>query len=152
MREFVIKENKLNSNNILEAETADNKGYKLILGKESMLKKSLIMQSFDGNKTATIHYQHILFERAKLPKLEIICKAGQRAIVKKDIHQLCDVINISGDNLKVQGDVYSDKFEILIEEECVAAYYWKDRQICVSVDSDNEVMAVAIAFSIQLAK
>ena len=152
MREFVIKQGSSNINEVFVAEIAESEGYKLILEKESMLKKILTIHSFDGNKVATIHYQHILFERAKLPKLEIVCNTGQRAIVKKDIHQLCDVINISGDNLKVQGDVYSDKFEILIEEEYVATYYWKDRQVCVSVDSDNEVMAVAIAFSIQIAK
>lgn len=72
--------------------------------------------------------------------------------MKREIEQLCDTINISGQGLLVKGDVFSDKFKLILNEKYIAIYSWENQSIRVAADSDNEVLAIAIAFSIELAK
>lgn len=54
------------------------------------------MQDVNGKIEANFSYQHILFEKAKMPKINVLCEAGRSAVVKKDIVQLCDRIHILG--------------------------------------------------------
>ncbi|MDD7027762.1 MAG: hypothetical protein PUI46_11855 [Lachnospiraceae bacterium] len=149
MRDFLLKKN---LNNELMYVSDLTKGYSLLLEKETLLTKKYNIQSTDGEQVASIDYKHILFEKAKLPQLKIFCRDGHKAVVKREIEQLCDTINISGQGLLVKGDVFSDKFKLILNEKYIAIYSWENQSIRVAADSDNEVLAIAIAFSIELAK
>lgn len=126
--------------------------YLLCFQKESSVARRYMIQSENGKEVAKINYTHILFEPAKMPRIEIFGNDGTKVTVKKEIEQLKDTIKVLGEDFAVHGDIYSENFELLYKGECIAAFRWQGPRICVSADSENEILAAAIAFAIELAK
>lgn len=154
MKKLLLKKIDLDGKEALSiVEPADgDAAYALVRQKESLLKDMFIVRSKLGEEVATIKMEHILFTPAKLPVFTISTKNGERFIVKKEIEQLSDVINIEGEGLAIKGNPSSERFELLCSGRCIAAFIYNDegKQIFVE-DGNYEFLAVAFAFALKLA-
>ncbi len=152
MRELLSRKTENSKIPFVMESTEHNVCYSLCLQKESLLARKYLICSETDSEIAYINYKHILFEKANMPKLEIFFNNGTHVTVKKEIEQLCDTIKISGEDLAVNGDIYSKSFELLHKGKCIATFHWQGKRICVLTNNINEHLAIAIAFSIELAK
>lgn len=124
--------------------------YTLTQKKDSLLKESFVIQSGSGDEVASIKMEHILFTPGKMPKLTLSTKDGKHFVVKKEIEQLRDIIRIEGEGLSVKGDLYSEHFELLCGDQCIAAFTYDDAGKMIRADENYELIAVMFAFALEL--
>lgn len=126
--------------------------YALEKTKESILSECFMVWSESGSEVAAVKREHVLFTPAKLPKVTVFMKDGRSFAVKKEMEQLTDVIRVEGEAVTVKGTVFSEQFELLCEDKCIAAYTYKDRKLVFEVDETEELLAVLFAFAVTLAR
>lgn len=132
--------------------TDDSIEYALIKQKESLLTVHFAVQSKFGDEIATIKMEHILFTPAKMPKLTITIKGGDSFVVKKEIEQLSDVINVEGGDLTIGGNPFSKQFELLRKGKCIAMISGNEEGKIIRIKDENyEKLVVLFALAIKLA-
>ena len=93
-----------------------------------------------------------MFTPAKMPKLTVTSKDGKHFIVKREIEQLRDIINIEGEDLSIKGDLFSENFELMCKDQCIASFIYDKTEKRIRADEDYELLAVLFAFALELVK
>lgn len=134
-------------------ETTDGKTcYTLVKQEETLLTKNFTVESNIEGKIANINCKHILFEKVNMPKLEVSCKDGESFIVRKEMEQLVYTVKVYDGELAISGDVYSNKFELIHKGNTIAILKCDKENVLISVDDENESLAVTVALAIEVAK
>ena len=154
MKEFLLEKTNTDGEVTLSAVGQDSSDavYTLLKKKDSLLTESFTVQSKSGGDVADIKMEHILLTPARLPKLTISTKKGKSFIVKKEMEQLADVIHIEGESLTIRGETFSEHFELLCGDRCIAEYTYDGTKKAISTDEEDELTAVLFAFALELSK
>lgn len=154
MKELLLKKATSNSDNPLSIVDPSDYSviYSLLPKNEALLTKYFVIQSKSGDPVADIKMEHVMFTPGKMPKLTLSAKDGRHFIVKKEIEQLSDAINVVGENLSVRGNLFSGHFELICQNECIADFNYTDTSKLIRADENYELLAIMFAFAVELVK
>lgn len=151
MKELLLKKAPVDDKIILSIINCISESMEYVLTQEgeTLLAERFIVKSED--EIATIKMEHVLFTPAKMPKLTISIKNGSSFVIRKDIEQLSDVINVDGTNVYIVGNPFSREFELWCKDKRIARISKGSDGIRIDIEDEHyETIIVLFAFAVKL--
>lgn len=129
-----------------------NVRYTLTRGTSGMLKAKFNVINSNNDIIATFESRRSVLEKIKMPFVKVKCSDGTKFTSHKDIENLYYKVILTGNELCVDGDVYSDEYFIGHKDKYICVAHPDPDQTIVELDKDEEGLAAITYFAVSVAR
>lgn len=122
--------------------------YGLYSEEEGLWSRSCWMKNENGEAVGRLEYKHEAFRLAKMPRIKGYLGDREVFLVKRELEQLRNTVELEGENLKLDGDVPEGDFRLYQGWNCVGRYRYKDGQMKVQTE-EEELLPILLAFALE---
>lgn len=154
MKKF-ISENITEQNGPLKFALLDmdrNIKYVLTVGASGMLKAKFNILDSEDNIIATLESKRSMLEKIKMPFVKVKCSNGIKFTAHKDIENLYYMVILTGHELLLEGDVYSDEYFIAHKDKYICIAHPDPDETIVEIDEEEEELAAIAYFAASVAR
>ena len=154
MNNFISK-NITEENGPLEFALTDMDGnvkYTLTRAASGMLKARFNVLNPEKEVIATFESRRSVLEKIKMPFVKVKCSNGIKFTSHKDIENLYYMVILTGNELCVDGDVYSDEYFIGHKDKYICIAHPDPDQTIVELDESEEELAAITYFAVSVAR
>lgn len=106
------------------------------------------MENEQGETLGRLEYKHEAFRLAKMPRIRGYLGDREMFLVKRELEQLQDKVELESETLKLEGDVPAGDFRLYQDGACVGRYQYKDGQMKIRTEGE-ELLATLLAFALE---
>ena len=154
MKNF-ISENITEENGPLQFALKDMDGniqYVLTRATSGMLKAKFNILNSNKDIIATFESRRSILEKIKMPFVKVNCANGMKFTSHKDIENLYYMVILTGQQLCVDGDVYSDEYFIGHKDKYICIVHPDLDETIVEIDEDEEELGAITYFAVSVAR
>ena len=126
--------------------------YTMTRAASGMLKAKFNIVNASNDVIATFESRRSVLEKIKMPFVKVKCTNGIKFTSHKDIENLYYMVILTGNELCVDGDVYSDEYFIGHKDKYICIVHPDPDQTIVEVDEDEEELAAITYFAVSVAR
>ena len=154
MQKFISK-NITEDNGPLQFALTDLDGnvkYCLKIGSSGMLKARFNIVNSNDEVIATFESRRSMLEKIKMPFVKVKCANGIKFTAHKDIENLYYMVILTGHELCLDGDVYSDEYFIGHKDKYICIAHPDPDETIVEIDEDEEELGAITYFAVSVAR
>ena len=133
-------------------DTEGNIKYVLQSTASGMLKANFKVTDGNDKELATFVSKRSMLEKIKMPFVKIKCSNGMKFTSHKDIENLYYMVMLTGEQLAVEGDVYSDEYRIVHIDKYICVIHPDPDITTIEVDEDEADLAAITYFAVSVAR
>ena len=129
-----------------------NNKYILTRGAAGMLKANFTVSDGEGNVLATFVSKRSMLEKIRMPFVKIKCADGKKFTAHKDMENLYYMVVLKGQQLALEGDVYSEEYQIAHIDKFICEVHPDPDITTVEVDENESDLAAIAYFAVSVAR
>lgn len=122
--------------------------YGLYPEEEGIWSRSCWMKNEKGDVLGRLEYKHEAFRLAKMPRIKGYLGDREVFLVKRELEQLQDKVELESETLQLEGDVPAGNFRLYQGGSCVGRYQYKDGQMKLQTEGE-ELLTTLLAFALE---
>lgn len=122
--------------------------YGLYPEEEGIWSRSWQMKNEQGETLGRLEYKHEAFRLAKMPRIRGYLGDREMFLVKRELEQLQDKVELESEILKLEGNVPAGNFRLYQGGICAGIYQYQDGRMEIQTEGE-EALATLLAFALE---